>query len=135
MFDKTFSLYGTMRMYNLYQYCWWSHPLLCPSCQVENLIVGAPCGIMDQMACSLGKQGQLLALLCQPASVLAFLPLHPSLALWGLESGLRHSLSQGGSDYASVRAAAFMGRCIIQVGPALCFPEPSLTPSAPPKST
>lgn len=37
--------------------------------QVENLVVGGPCGVMDQMAVSMGGAGQLLALLCQPAEV------------------------------------------------------------------
>ena len=37
--------------------------------QVENLIVGAPCGIMDQMATIQGEAGRLMALLCQPAEL------------------------------------------------------------------
>ena len=37
--------------------------------QVENLVVGAPCGIMDQMASVLGGKDSLLALRCQPAEV------------------------------------------------------------------
>ena len=35
--------------------------------QVENLIVGAPCGVMDQMASICGEAESLMALLCQPA--------------------------------------------------------------------
>src|SRR6185436_20897713 len=35
--------------------------------QAENLVVGAPCGVMDQMASICGEPGRLLALLCQPA--------------------------------------------------------------------
>ena len=36
--------------------------------QVENVIVGAPCGVMDQDAASIcGEAGSLMALLCQPA--------------------------------------------------------------------
>lgn len=88
--------------------------------QVENKVVGAPCGIMDQMASALGQRGKLLALLCQPSEVLGCLPIPASLALWGVDSGVRHALSAegqggGGSDYASVRTAAFMGRRIVQV--------------------
>ena len=37
--------------------------------QVENLVVGAPCGVMDQMASSLGDEGALMAMSCQPAEV------------------------------------------------------------------
>jgi galactokinase len=44
-------------------------------CQkVENRVVGAPCGIMDQMASNLGEEGQLLALLCRPAEVRVSVP-------------------------------------------------------------
>ncbi|KAG2499844.1 hypothetical protein HYH03_002135 [Edaphochlamys debaryana] len=77
-------------------------------CQrVENLVVGAPCGIMDQMACTLGRQHSLLALLCQPAEVRGAVSLPEHVAVWGVDSGIRHSV--GGSDYASVRVGAFMG--------------------------
>jgi galactokinase len=41
-------------------------------CQmVENLVVGAPCGVMDQMASACGRDGALLSLLCRPAEVRA----------------------------------------------------------------
>ena len=70
-------------------------------------VAGAPCGIMDQMASMLGRRGSLLALLCRPATVLGFEPLPQQVELWGLDSGVRHSV--GGSDYGTVRAAAFMG--------------------------
>ena len=43
--------------------------------QVENRVVGAPCGVMDQMASTLGGAGRLLALLCQPAEVLGNVPI------------------------------------------------------------
>jgi L-arabinokinase len=77
-------------------------------CQMaENLVVGAPCGIMDQMTSALGQADALLALLCQPAEVRGFAPLPPTIAFWGIDSGIRHAVS--GSDYTSVRAGAFMG--------------------------
>jgi galactokinase len=84
-------------------------------CQrVENLVVGAPCGIMDQMTSSCGVEGQLLPLLCQPAELQAGLSLPASLALWGIDSGLRHEVS--GADYTEVRVAAFMGyRCLAEL--------------------
>ena len=74
---------------------------------VENHVVGAPCGVMDQMAVLLGQQHKLLALLCQPAEVLAHVPIPSSLAVWGIDSGIRHAVS--GADYGSVRVGAFMG--------------------------
>ena len=41
--------------------------MLCQRC--ENLVVGAPCGVMDQMASACGREGALLSLLCQPAEI------------------------------------------------------------------
>ena len=84
--------------------------LLCQ--KVENLIAGAPCGVMDQMTAALGACGQLLALLCQPAEVQGWLGLPRGLALWGIDSGIRHAV--GGADYGTVRTAAFMGHRILE---------------------
>jgi galactokinase len=33
--------------------------------QVENRIVGAPCGVMDQMTSACGEANKLLAMICQ----------------------------------------------------------------------
>lgn len=33
--------------------------------QVENHVVGAPCGVMDQMASACGEADKLLAMICQ----------------------------------------------------------------------
>ena len=42
-------------------------------CQtVENRVVGAPCGIMDQVTCALGRQDKLVALRCQPHYLLGY---------------------------------------------------------------
>jgi galactokinase len=84
--------------------------LLCQ--KVENLIAGAPCGAMDQMTAALGESGQLLALLCQPAELRGRLELPRGLALWGIDSGIRHAVS--GADYVTIRAAAFMGHRIVE---------------------
>jgi len=79
--------------------------LLCQ--RVENLVVGAPCGVMDQMAAIRGEAGMLMALLCQPAEFQGAVPIPSSLALWGIDSGIRHAVT--GADYGSVRVGAFMG--------------------------
>ncbi|BDA43718.1 probable galactokinase at C-terminar half [Coccomyxa sp. Obi] len=79
--------------------------LLCQ--KVENCVVGAPCGVMDQMTSALGEAGSLLALRCQPAEMLPPASLPPHVRLWGVDSGIRHSV--GGLDYGTVRAGAFMG--------------------------
>ncbi len=83
--------------------------LLCQ--KVENLVVGAPCGVMDQMTAVFGEQGRLLSLLCQPAKLKRMITLPDDLMLWGVDSGIRHSV--GGARYGSVRAGAFMGLRII----------------------
>lgn len=81
-------------------------------CQkVENTIVGAPCGIMDQMTSVFGKKNQLMTLLCQPAQLQPFINIPGEIEFWGIDSGIRHSVS--GSDYTSVRVGAFMGQRII----------------------
>ena len=69
-------------------------------CQrVENFVVGAPCGIMDQMACALGREGELLTLLCQPHCIEGETPIPRHTRFWGIDSGVRHSV--GGSDYGT----------------------------------
>jgi L-arabinokinase len=79
--------------------------------QVENLIVGAPCGVMDQMASICGKAGELMSLLCQPAEFRGSVPLPHGLGLWGIDSGIRHAVT--GADYGAVRVGAFMGYRIL----------------------
>jgi len=83
--------------------------LLCQC--VENLIVGAPCGVMDQMTAVCGEENKLLALLCQPAEMQGFVDIPDGISFWGIDSGIRHSVS--GSDYGSVRIGTFMGYRII----------------------
>ncbi|MEO6391768.1 MAG: GHMP kinase [Pyrinomonadaceae bacterium] len=77
-------------------------------CQmVENLIVAAPCGIMDQMSSVHGQANRLVLIGCQPAEMYRTLELPDELQLWGIDSGVRHSV--GGGDYGAVRTGAFMG--------------------------
>lgn len=88
--------------------------LLCQ--KVENLVVGAPCGVMDQMTSVFGERDRLLLLLCQPAEIKRMIALPRQLMLWGIDSGIRHSV--GGGDYGSVRASTFMGlRMIADLNP------------------
>uniref|UniRef100_A0A6N2N4G7 GHMP kinase N-terminal domain-containing protein n=1 Tax=Salix viminalis TaxID=40686 RepID=A0A6N2N4G7_SALVM len=63
---------------------------------VENHVVGAPCGVMDQMTSACGEANKLLAMVCQCNC--NFSPLY----------------SVGGSDYGSVRIGTYMGRKIIK---------------------
>ena len=81
-------------------------------CQLaENRVVGAPCGIMDQVTSLFGQKGELLALECQPHRLLANLALPEGFCAVGIDSGVKHSV--GGSRYTDTRIGAFMGHKII----------------------
>jgi L-arabinokinase len=99
-------------------------------CQrVENLVVGAPCGIMDQVTCALGEEGRLIAIRCRPCEVLGYRELPAGAAVFGIDSKVKHSV--GGSRYTRARVAAFMGLKLIramEVGAAfeyLCDLDPT----------
>jgi L-arabinokinase len=98
--------------------------LLCQ--KVENLVVGAPCGVMDQMTAACGAQDRLLALLCQPAELQEPVALPPDVELWGVDSGIRHAVT--GADYSSVRIGAFMGYRIV-AGLAVSSRHPDAVPA------
>ncbi|QOV91353.1 galactokinase [Humisphaera borealis] len=81
-------------------------------CQrVENDVVGAPCGIMDQATSVAGLSGQLLRMKCQPHELLAPLAVPPNMRFVGIDTGVRHSV--GGGQYGKTRCAAFMAHKII----------------------
>lgn len=81
-------------------------------CQwVENYIVGAPCGIMDQMTSACGRSDRLLRLRCQPGTIEGYVEIPSGYRFYGIDSGLRHTVS--GADYVTVRTAAFMGYRLI----------------------
>lgn len=78
------------------------------ACQrAENEVVGAACGVMDQMASACGQSGKLLRLLCQPAEIEGYVDIPAGYVFHALDSGVRHAVS--GADYTSVRVGAFMG--------------------------
>jgi len=84
-------------------------PLLCQ--RVENRVVGAPCGVMDQLTSYLGRKDQLLPILCQPADVQPPVAIPPGVSFVGIDSGVQHAVS--GASYTDVRVAAFMGYTLI----------------------
>jgi L-arabinokinase len=85
---------------------------LASMCQrVENHVVGAPCGIMDQVSSCCGRAGSLLRLICQPHKLLPPLPLPDGVKVVGINTNVRHSV--GGGMYGRTRCAAFMGHRII----------------------
>lgn len=79
--------------------------------QVENRIVGAPCGIMDQVTSLLGRSDSLLRMVCQPHQVQPPLRLPANIRVIGIDSAVKHSV--GGGAYGRTRCAAFMGHRII----------------------
>ena len=81
---------------------------LAAACQwAENHVVGAPCGIMDQMTSACGRRNRLLRLRCQPAIIEGYLEVPTGYRFYGIDSGIRHDVSA--ADYRTVRTAAFMG--------------------------
>jgi len=77
----------------------------------ENHVVGAPCGIMDQIAISCGQRGKLTHILCRPGTVQSGVDIPPGTGFVGINSMVRHSV--GGSPYSDTRIGAFMGKKII----------------------
>lgn len=76
--------------------------------RAEHEIARAPCGVMDQLTAACGEKDHLLAILCRPAEILNSIPLEHPLAVWGIDSGVRHTVA--GHEYRRVRCATFMGK-------------------------
>jgi galactokinase len=86
--------------------------LLAAMCQeVEINVVGAPCGIMDQVSSTAGKESCLLRLICQPHELQPPLSLPPGIRAVGINSNVKHSVGSG--MYGRTRCAAFMGHRMI----------------------
>jgi L-arabinokinase len=77
----------------------------------ENHVVGAPCGIMDQIAITSGRQGCLTHILCRPGEVKGEVQIPPGTGFVGINSMVRHSVA--GSPYSDTRIGAFMGKKIV----------------------
>ena len=77
----------------------------------ENLVVGAPCGIMDQISVTSGRMGRLTHILCRPGTIIKEVEIPEGTAFVGMNSMVKHSV--GGAAYGDVRIGAFMGRRII----------------------
>src|SRR5256886_2537384 len=91
---------------------------LAAACQaVENHVVGAPCGIMDQMTSACGQRDRLLRLRCQPGTIEGYVDIPDGYRCYGIDSGISHAVA--GADYGTVRTAAFMGYRMIAAVAAL----------------
>lgn len=78
----------------------------------ENFVVGAPCGLMDQLASALGSPGQVLPIVCRPDACEAPVPLPPTVTVVGWPSGVKHSVAA--SPYLTARTATFMGKKVVE---------------------
>ena len=79
--------------------------------RVENQVVGAACGLMDQLAVHCGKPGMLLPIVCQPHAIYDPVAIPAALHFAGIDSGVRHAV--GAASYGDVRTAAFMAYSIV----------------------
>lgn len=81
-------------------------------CQLaENKVVGAPCGIMDQVTSVWGQADSLLQLVCQPHELQDPLPIPAGVRFVGISSAVKHNV--GGQAYTRTRCAAFMAHKMI----------------------
>ncbi|MEI8340575.1 MAG: hypothetical protein WCH43_03440 [Verrucomicrobiota bacterium] len=77
----------------------------------ENHVVGAPCGIMDQIAITSGRREKLTHILCRPGTVQGEVEIPPGTGFVGINSMVRHSVA--GNPYSDTRIGAFAGKKII----------------------
>ncbi|MGA8659258.1 MAG: hypothetical protein WB586_24280 [Chthoniobacterales bacterium] len=80
--------------------------------QAENEVVGAPCGLMDQLTAAYGQASALLPILCRPDLLADPVRLPRGVAVVGWPSGVKHDV--GASPYATARCGAFMGKKIVE---------------------
>ena len=78
---------------------------------VENHVVGAPCGLMDQLTSALGEADAMLVIRCQPDEILAKTKLPDGVGFAAIDTGVKHSVA--GGQYTAARVAAFMGHKMI----------------------
>ncbi len=79
---------------------------------VENQIVGAPCGIMDQVVSVAGRSTKILSILCQPGEILEFVSCPPNVSFVGIHTKVRRSTTS--TAYIDTRIGSFMGLAILQ---------------------
>lgn len=98
----------------------------------ENDFVGCACGIMDQMAAAVSKEGHALLLDCRTLQHMA-IPIHPSLAITVIDTGLRRSLTESAFNQRRAEceaAAAALGVTALRDvdSTRLLLAEPDLDP-------
>ena len=79
---------------------------------VENRIVGAPCGIMDQVTVTAGRKNKILSILCQPDQILEYVDRPSDVNIIGIHTKVPRRTKS--SAYIDTRTAAFMGLTILK---------------------
>ena len=79
---------------------------------VENRIVGAPCGIMDQVTSAAGARNKILSILCQPDQILECVECPSEVSFIGIHTKAPRSTKS--DAYINTRTAAFMGLSILK---------------------
>ena len=79
---------------------------------VENRIVGAPCGIMDQVTAAAGMKDKIISILCQPDHILEHVDCPQNVNFIGIHS--KKPRSTKSNAYIDTRTAAFMGLSILK---------------------
>ena len=79
---------------------------------VENRIVGAPCGIMDQVTAAAGTSTKILSILCQPDKILEFVSCPVNVSFVGIYTKVRRSTTS--TAYIDTRTGTFMGLTILK---------------------
>lgn len=79
---------------------------------VENQIVGAPCGIMDQVTSAAGARKKMLSILCQPDQILELVECPQDVSFIGIHTKAPRSTKS--DAYIDTRTAAFMGLSILK---------------------
>lgn len=79
---------------------------------VENRIVGAPCGIMDQVTSIAGMSAKIVSILCQPDKILEFVSCPSNVSFVGIYTKVRRSTTS--TAYIDTRTGTFMGLTILK---------------------
>jgi len=79
---------------------------------VENRIIGAPCGIMDQVTVAAGTSTKILSILCQPDKILEFVSCPLNVSFVGIYTKVRRSTTS--TAYVDTRTGTFMGLTILK---------------------
>lgn len=78
----------------------------------ENRIVGAPCGIMDQVTSTSGLNNKIVSIKCQPDKILEYVDCPDDVSFIGIHTKVPRSTKS--SAYIDTRTAAFMGLSILK---------------------